>query len=50
MLFFKKRKYMSWHEFMDRALKIETLMFISKTTEQAVNNHWNKEVKNGTVR
>jgi hypothetical protein len=43
MFFFKKKKYLNWPEYMDRITTIDALMFMSRTTKQAANNHWEKE-------
>ena len=44
-MFFKKKRYLNWSEYKDRISKIENLMFMTLTTKQAVNNHWQREGK-----
>ncbi|MBU2640092.1 MAG: hypothetical protein KKG75_05320 [Nanoarchaeota archaeon] len=40
-LFFEK-KYLEWPEYVDRISKIENLIFMTRTSQQSINNYWRK--------
>ena len=42
-MFFRKKHYLDWPEYMDRISKIDGLLFMSKTSIKSINNYWDKE-------